>query len=211
MRGFIADSDAPARAGTDSPYTGADRPATAAMSRMRCGRAQAINRRIPALICALRFLPFRPRSNGPNYESSMWLQGSTEPRSRRGPLRKTALHSLRGFRLLQQFRQVSSAERCWIKIRPSPSVPRIPRADGAGVRVHVADGTVVVALGAVGIGSGVRRHIGPAAGDVPLNGVATRIRACAAEILCLGERLNCGATSRRGTNGSVACSSWRAS
>jgi hypothetical protein len=57
------------------------------------------------------------------------------------------------------------------------SVPRIPRADGAGVRVHVAGGAIVVALGAVRVGGDVGRDIGAAARDVALDGVAVLERA----------------------------------
>ena len=50
----------------------------------------------------------------------------------------------------------------------SSSVLRISRADGAGVRIHIAGGAEVVSLGAVRIRRYMRRHIGPAAGDVSL-------------------------------------------
>jgi hypothetical protein len=65
------------------------------------------------------------------------------------------------------------------------SVPRIPRADGAGVRILVADCAVIVALRAVGIGCDVRCHIGSAVRRVTLNAVVSRIRA-RAKVLRLG-------------------------
>lgn len=65
-------------------------------------------------------------------------------------------------------------------------VSRIPRSDGTGVRIHVAGSAVVVALGAVGIGCGVRCHISSAVRRVTLDAVASRIRARAAKVLRLG-------------------------
>jgi hypothetical protein len=55
------------------------------------------------------------------------------------------------------------------------SVPRVSRADGAGGRVHVACGAVIVALGAVGVGLLVRRHVDPGTGCVALHWVAVRV------------------------------------
>jgi hypothetical protein len=71
---------------------------------------------------------------------------------------------------------------------------RIPRADGAGVRVHVAAGAVVVAGSVVRVGRDVGCHVGAVAGRVPLDGVAVRIRAraVAARVLRL-----CGGRGQR--------------
>jgi hypothetical protein len=60
------------------------------------------------------------------------------------------------------------------------SVLRVTRTDGARIRVHVAGGAVIVALGAVRIGLHVRRDVSPVARGVALDRMAVRV--C---VLCL--------------------------
>lgn len=61
-------------------------------------------------------------------------------------------------------------------------VPRVTGTDGTGVRVHVAGGAVIVALGVVRIGGHMGLHVGAAVRSVALDAVALRVRTVSAPI-----------------------------
>jgi hypothetical protein len=73
--------------------------------------------------------------------------------------------------LTQRSQPMSAAKRT----PDAASISRVSRADGAGVRVHVAGGAEVVALRGVRVCGDMRLHIGAAARGVALDVVGARV------------------------------------